>query len=85
MPDAQRTELRYQAPREPLYHVGQEWNFTWYVTEVDKVIRLYADGYHISLIARRLDREPRDVFLLLLDLAEQGRIKRMPGWIWGTA
>ena len=84
MPDAQRVEMRYLTLREAVYIVGQAWCYTWYGHEVDKVIRLYADGYHISLIARRLDREPRDVFLLLLDLAEQGRIERRPGLIWGT-
>ena len=84
MPNAQRVEMRYQALREPVYIVGKEWCYTWYGHEVDKVIRLYNDGHHISLIARRLDREPRDVFLLLLDLAEQGRIERRPGLIWGT-
>lgn len=77
-------DKRYATPVEPLHIVGAEWNLSWYEGEVEKAIKLYNGGHSLTTIARRLDSYPRDVFLLLMDLAEAGRIKRRAGWLWGV-
>jgi hypothetical protein len=77
-------DKRYSKLTEPVYIVGREWCFEWFKTEIDTVIDLYNRGYGLTIIARRVDSTPRDTFLLLLDLAEQGRVKRRPGYLWGA-
>lgn len=77
-------DKRYTGLTEPVYIVGKEWCFEWYTREIDTVIDLYNRGYGLTVIARRMESTPRDTFLLLLDLAEQGKIKRRPGYLWGV-
>ncbi len=67
-----------------LYIVGGEWKYSWWPDEVETVIDLYNRGYGITIIARRVKSVPRDVFLLLIDLAEHNQIKRRPGFVWGA-
>lgn len=67
-----------------LFIVGSEWKYSWWPEEVEIVIDLYNRGYGLPIIARRVKSIPRDVFLLLLDLAEKGKIKRRPGYLWGA-
>lgn len=78
-------DKKYVEPRTVgLYIVGHEWKYSWWPEEVNTVIDLYNRGYGLPIIARRVKSTPRDTFLLLLDLAEQGRIKQRPGHIWGA-
>jgi len=67
-----------------LYIVGEEWKYSWRPEEVEIVIDLYNRGYGLTIIARRVKSAPRDTFLLLMDLAEQERIKNRPGYLWGV-
>ncbi len=77
-------DKRYLALTEPVHIVGREWCFEWYQSEIDAVIDLYNRGYGLIIIARRVKSTPRDTFLLLMELAEQGKIKRRPGYLWGV-
>ncbi len=77
-------DKRYLTLTEPIHIVGREWCFEWYQSEIDTVIDLYNRGYGLTLIARRVKSTPRDTFLLLLELAEKGKIKRRPGYLWGV-
>ncbi len=76
-------DKRYLAPNEPLHIVGRDWCFEWTHSEIDTVISLYNRGYGLSIIARRVKTTPRDTFLLLLELAEQGKVSKREGYIWG--
>ncbi len=79
-------DKRYLEPRNTgLYIVGHEWKYSWWPEEVETVIDLYNRGYGLTIIARRVQSTPRDTFLLLLDLAEKGRVKQRPGFLWGVA
>ena len=84
MPDfRQRRELRYQSPTEPVYIVGIGWQFEWYPSAIKQVIQYYNAGDSLLQIAKKVDSEPRDVLLLLIELAEKGEIERRDGWVWG--
>jgi len=84
MPDfRQRRELRYQSPTEPVHIIGIGWQFEWYPAEIRKVIRLYNAGDHLAEIAEKVNSEPRDVLLLLIELVEKGKIEQREGWVWG--
>ena len=83
MPDiAQRRELRYQSLREPVYIVGQNWQFEWYPAEIERVIAMYSASEKLSDMARKAKKTPWEVLMLLNDLYEQGRIERREGWVW---
>jgi hypothetical protein len=79
-------DKKYVEPRNTgLYIVGHEWKYSWWPEEVESAIELYNRGYSLTIIARRVKSTPRDTFLLLLDLAEKGRVKQRPGFLWGVA
>ncbi len=67
-----------------LHIVGREWCFEWWQKEIDTVIDLWKRGYGLTIIARRVGSTPRDTFLLLIELSEQGKIKPRPGYVWGA-
>ena len=77
-------EKRYLYPEERLYLVGMNWCYEWFTADVQKVIKLWDGGYSLETIAQKVDTTCRDTLLLLLDLAEQGKIKRRINYIWGT-
>lgn len=79
-----KRDKRYlQLTKEALHIVGRDWCFEWHQGEVDTVIDLWNRNYGLHIIARRVESTPRDTFLLLLELAEQGKIKPRPGFVWG--
>ena len=79
----QRRELRYQSPTEPVHIVGIGWQFEWYPSVIEQVIQYYNAGDSLLQIAKKVDSEPRDVLLLLIELAEKGKIEEREGWVWG--
>lgn len=76
-------DKKYLEPKEPLHIVGQEWQLQWFENEVEQVIKLWAGGYSLQTIALRMNATTTAVFLLLLDMAEQGRISKRIGYVWG--
>jgi len=77
-------EVRHLYPQdEPLHIVGRDWHFEWHQGEINKVIKLWNGGYSLPVIARRVDSSTRDTFLLLMELAEKGKIKGRAGYLWG--
>jgi len=73
-------DKRYAEPRdEGMHHVGLEWKYSWWNSEVVKVIKLWEAGHSLLVIASRVDSTPRDVFHLIEDLAERGWLKRRKG------
>lgn len=87
MPTSSATlrDKRYlQLEDEALHIVGRDWCFEWRQEEIDIVIDLWNRNYGLPIIARRVESTPRDTFLLLIELAEQGKIKQRPGFVWGA-
>ena len=77
------TDKRYHSPQEPLYIVGLDWQLQWYPSEVEQVKQAWQEGKGLVAIAREVKSTPQAVFLLLLDLAEQGKISKRINYIWG--
>lgn len=76
-----RLKLR---PQSELYIACEDMDFSWYPWEVQQAIRSYNNGKSLVDIAIELDRDSDECFILLLDLARQGKIKARQGWIWGA-
>lgn len=79
-----RDKRNSQPSDEPLHIVGRDWCFEWRQSEIDIVIDLWNRNYGLHIIARRVQSTPRDTFLLLLELAEKGKVKQRPGYLWGV-
>lgn len=58
-------------------------DFNWDENEVYGVIAQWEEGRSIEYMAESFQRPPRDVFVLLFDLAERNKIKARPGSIYG--
>lgn len=68
---------------EKKYIVGLDLNFAWLAEEIESVKRLWTGGYHLSDIAASVRRRDIEVFLLLHELLEQGRMEPRQGNILG--
>lgn len=77
-------DYKYLEPRDGLHMIGADWKYAWWPEEIEQVIALYRKGYGLTEIARQVEALPRDTFLLLLDLAEQGKIRKRKGYVWGA-
>ena len=77
-------DKKYLEPRdEGMYIVGKNWKYGWWNSEVDTVIKLWNEGHSLQTIAGRGNWKCRDVFILLMCLRENDKIKKRPGYAWG--
>ncbi|MGM0437525.1 MAG: hypothetical protein ACQEQD_04570 [Bacillota bacterium] len=60
-----------------------ELDFSWRKETVEEVKELWKEGYIISYIADKINREGDEVFLLLMDLARKGEIEKRENGIFG--
>ncbi len=72
-----------QIPQENLYIACDDLEFAWDKQEVKKVRGEWRKGTDISEIAKIVDREIDEVFLLLLDQARSGYIEPRKNGILG--
>ena len=54
-----------------------DWSFT--MQEVEQIQDFHEQGLKPTVIAQRIEREPEEVFVMLLDLAYHKRIKLVKG------
>ncbi len=57
-----------------MYIVGRNWDFGWNTRELKHFNKLWRSGVPILNIADALQRPDYEVALLVMDLAERGRI-----------
>jgi hypothetical protein len=70
-------------PQAELYIALEDLDFSWYESEIDRVIEMWQRGAHIEIIANTLKRTQEEVLILLLDLAMRDKIKLRYGSVWG--
>ena len=61
-----------------------DMDFSWKNVDVEKIITMWEEGLSITIIASKFRREEDELFLLLLDLARNKRIKERFTGIWGN-
>ena len=59
-------------------------DFIWEKSDITNVIRLWKNNRSLKYIAKEMEREIDEVFLLLLHLARQNRIEKRNSYIWGV-
>ena len=76
-------EKEHTRSKEEKYICFLDKNLAWLPEELEKVKRYWAYGLHIGEIVERTGRYEIEVVILLLDLAEQGKIKPREGGVLG--
>jgi hypothetical protein len=71
------------ASRQNIYIACEDMNFTWDEVEVLEFEKLWNAGVGLFEIADKLQRDPDEVALLIIDRSQQRRIKPRLGGIWG--
>lgn len=66
-----------------MYIALENADFGWRDEQVEVVDQLWKDGAPIDEIAKLMSRPARDVFLLIFDRLESGRLKEREGSIFG--
>ncbi len=62
-----------------MYIALEEVNFLWGREQMNEVIIMYNGESSLLEISKQVKRKPLETFILLLDLAEKGRIKKRAG------
>lgn len=75
--------MAYPIPKKP-YIVLENLYFDWDEGALPIFCRLWNEGKSIQYIAEAFDRRTVEVALLVIDQAEQGKIKPRRGGLWGV-
>ena len=62
----------------------EDLDFTWEREDINKVTKMWNEGIYVPDIAKNINRPTEEVFLLLMHLGRQGRIKQRKGYFWGS-
>lgn len=80
-----RIEMSYCVKvRRNTYIAGERWDFVWDLVEILEIEQLWRQGKSLEYIAEWIGRSQTDVFLLLLDRAEQGYVDARVGGVFGN-
>jgi hypothetical protein len=71
------------ASRQNIYLACEDMNFTWDEVEVLEFEKIWNAGMGLFEIAGKLQRDPDEVAILIIDRSRQRRIKPRLGGIWG--
>ncbi|MGG3662541.1 hypothetical protein [Bacillus gobiensis] len=66
-----------------LYIALENADFVWREEQVKEVDKLWKDGEPLDAIAKLMGRPKRDVFLLIYDRLDTGKLSRRRGSIFG--
>ena len=71
-------------PPQPLHIALEDYDLSFYQHEVEQAKTLWRSGLPIQEIADRMEREQIEVFVLLYEFAEEGKIRPRAGGIYGV-
>lgn len=74
---------RIAVERRVTYIALENLNFLWDEDEVLKFREMWEEGLSLPAIAKKLRRKQNEVAVLILDQAEEKKIKPRPGGLWG--
>ena len=61
----------------------EDLDFSWEQKQIDRAIYLWGEGFGVPDIAADFKRDLDEVFLLMLHLSREGKIKKRVGYFWG--
>lgn len=65
------------------YIACEQYNFEWTKPDLDRFRTLWKSGCHIEDMAKKLNRRPAEVAMLIIDQADRGKIGKRPGAAYG--
>ena len=71
-------------PPEPLHIALEDYDLSFYQYEVDQAKELWKAGVPMKDIAEQMNREQIEIFCLLYEFAEAGKVKPRTGGIYGV-
>ncbi|WP_342045944.1 helix-turn-helix domain containing protein [Bacillus sp. OTU530] len=74
---------RVAVERRATYIALEDLNFLWDEDDVLKFREMWEEGLSLPAIAKQLKRKQNEVVVLVLDQAEEGKIKPRRGGLWG--
>jgi len=74
---------RVAVERRATYIALEELNFLWDEDDVLKFREMWEEGLSLPDIAKQLKRKKNEVAVLILDQAEEKKIKPRKGGLWG--
>ena len=66
-----------------IYIACEDMDFIWREQDMEKVERLWLEGYNICFIARAVRREVDEVAILIMDRSRQGFLSPRPTGVFG--
>lgn len=79
-----KSDIQMYQNKEEKYIVLADLEYGWLSNDIEIVKTMWGEGYHIEDISKEIDREIEEVFLLLLDQARKGKIKRRTNGVFGV-
>lgn len=70
-----KQDYKMREPQEEIYIALEGIDLSWLVGDLEQVRKWWAEGLTINEMADRLERNPDDVLVLIIDLASLGKIK----------
>lgn len=78
---AQETKTKLR-PQQRLYFACENFDLTFTMEEVDYVLKSYQEGVSMLEVTEKLQRNQVEIAILLMDLAERGKIEPRPSGIF---
>ncbi|MEK5057685.1 hypothetical protein BK126_05300 [Paenibacillus sp. FSL H7-0326] len=70
--------------RVSIYLACEEMDFTWSREEVKEVDQMWNEGIDVRSIANKVQRDPDELLILIIDRAKKGFIKQRTRGLFGT-
>jgi len=62
----------------------EEIDFVWEEKDITSVQAMWKNGTGLKEVSEKVKRRPEEVFLLLMHLCLEGKIKVRKGFVWGS-
>lgn len=70
--------------RVSIYLACEEMDFIWSREEVKEIDKMWNEGIEVRSIANKVQRDPDELLILIIDRARKGHITRRTGGLFGT-
>lgn len=78
-----RNTAKYNIEKQYICFIdSEEVSFAWDKSAVDRFLAMWDEGIGVKEIAKKFNRHPIDVIILLMDMGEQERLVRRPTGIF---
>jgi hypothetical protein len=82
---ANRNTAKYNFEEQHICFIDSETvSFAWDKSNVERFLVMWDEGISVEGIAKKFNRNPIDVMILLLEMGEEERLERRPTGLFGV-